>query len=323
MITARGLRRSFAVRGRTVEAVRGVDFDIGAGEIAAFLGPNGAGKTTTVRMLTTLLRPTGGQAVVAGKDLLADQRGVRRRIGCVAQGHGSAPDHQVREQIELQARIYGADKATAAAQAEKLMGELELSGLDKRVAKTLSGGQRRRLDLALGLVHTPRLVFLDEPTTGLDPQSRANLWAHIADLRAQRGATVFLTTHYLDEADALADRVFIMDNGTIVASGTPEELKSQVADDRITIGVPDHQRPRASAAVIALPGVSQVAATVAGLDFRVANGDALLVPLLRELDFAGVTATSVEVRRPTLDDVFLTLTGRSLREGAATVGAGR
>ncbi|WP_433256521.1 ABC transporter ATP-binding protein [Streptosporangium sp. CA-135522] len=211
-----------------IEAVRGVDLAVEAGEIVGFLGPNGAGKTTTMRMLTTLLRPSGGTATVAGHDLLADPEGVRRRIGYVSQAGGLSPVNPVGEELELHAMLYGMRPAQARERVREVLGDLALTGLQTRPGGALSGGQRRRFDLAFGLVHGPALLFLDEPTTGLDPQSRADLWDHVRRLRAERGLTVFLTTHYLEEADALADRLLIIDHGVIVAEGTPAELKDGV-----------------------------------------------------------------------------------------------
>ncbi|MGV9779560.1 ABC transporter ATP-binding protein, partial [Streptosporangium sp. NPDC003464] len=196
-----------------------------AGEIVGFLGPNGAGKTTTMRMLTTLLRPTGGTATVAGHDLLTDPRAVRRHIGYVSQHGGIGPADPVGEALELHALLYGMRPAEARERIGEVLDGFGLTGLEARPGGALSGGQRRRFDLAFGLVHGPSLLFLDEPTTGLDPQSRANLWDHVRRLRQERGLTVFLTTHYLDEADALADRLFVIDHGVIVAEGTPAELK--------------------------------------------------------------------------------------------------
>ncbi|GAA2071170.1 ATP-binding cassette domain-containing protein [Streptomyces albiaxialis] len=226
VIQTSGLTRTFQTKNRTVEAVRGIDLTVRGGEILGFLGPNGAGKTTTLRMLTTLLPPTSGSATVAGHDLARDPRGVRARIGYVAQSGGVDPTVTVREELTTQARLYRLPRPEAAARAEELAGELGLAELLDRKCAALSGGQRRRLDIAMGLTHRPGVLFLDEPTTGLDPGSRAALWELIRHLRDSRGMTVFLTTHYLDEADALADRLVVVDQGRIVAEGTPAELKS-------------------------------------------------------------------------------------------------
>ncbi|RJL32461.1 ABC transporter ATP-binding protein [Bailinhaonella thermotolerans] len=220
MIVTRGLSRSF---GR-VEAVRGLDVEIGAGEIVGFLGPNGAGKTTTLRMLATLLRPTDGTATVAGHDLLADPRGVRRAIGYVRQGGSADPTRPVREELELQASLYGLRPPRE--HVARVCEAFGLTGLADRPPAALSGGQRRRLDLALGLIHRPRVLFLDEPTTGLDPRTRAALWDHVRRLR-EEGTTVLVSTHYLEEAEALYDRVLIIDGGAIVADGPPSALKSR------------------------------------------------------------------------------------------------
>ncbi|MFG2074374.1 ABC transporter ATP-binding protein [Nonomuraea maritima] len=209
-----------------VQAVQGVDIEVEAGEIVGFLGQNGAGKTTTMRMLTTLLRPTSGTATVAGHDLVAEPREVRRRIGYVAQSSPLPSGTPLRDELELQGLLHGLGRRETAARAEEVLARLELTGLDARPAAALSGGQRRRFDVAFALLHDPALLFLDEPTTGLDPQSRAQLWDHIRALRAHRGTTVFLTTHYLDEADALCDRLLVIDHGRIVAEGTPAQLKT-------------------------------------------------------------------------------------------------
>ncbi|MFI8929620.1 ABC transporter ATP-binding protein [Streptomyces sp. NPDC053474] len=229
IISTAGLARTFAAKSGPVEAVRGIDLTVEPGEILGFLGPNGAGKTTTLRMLTTLLPPTGGAATVAGHDLLRDPAGVRARIGYVAQSGGVDPQETVRDELVLQGRLYHLTKAKAAARAEELAADLGLTELLGRKTAALSGGQRRRLDLALGLVHRPAVLFLDEPTTGLDPASRANLWTLVRRLRAEHGTTVFLTTHYLDEADALADRIVVVDRGVVVAEGTPAALKERHA----------------------------------------------------------------------------------------------
>jgi ABC-2 type transport system ATP-binding protein len=226
MIMTSGLSKTFP---DGVEAVRGVDLTVEAGEIVALLGPNGAGKTTTMRMLTTLLRPTAGTAAVAGRDLLADPRGVRGRIGYVSQGGGIGPADLVGEELELHALLYGMRPAEARERVAETLERFGLAHLAGLPGGALSGGQRRRFDLAFGLVHGPSLLFLDEPTTGLDPQSRADLWDHLRRLRRERGLTVLLTTHYLDEADALADRLIVIDRGVIIAEGTPAEVKGGAA----------------------------------------------------------------------------------------------
>ncbi|MEU3828210.1 ATP-binding cassette domain-containing protein [Streptomyces sp. SID161] len=225
VISTAGLSRTFRTKGGPVHAVRGIDLTVRAGEILGFLGPNGAGKTTTLRMLTTLLRPTGGTATVAGRDLATDPVGVRRASGYVAQSGGVDPQITVREELVTQGRMYRLSRAEAVARAAELARELDLTGLLDRRTGTLSGGQRRRLDIAMALTHRPRVLFLDEPTTGLDPGSRADLWDLVRRLRDDHGTTVFLTTHYLDEADALADRLVIVDRGTVAAEGTPSALR--------------------------------------------------------------------------------------------------
>jgi ABC-2 type transport system ATP-binding protein len=315
VIHARGLARTFRKKKQEVHAVVGVDLDVEAREIVGFLGPNGAGKTTTLRMLTTLLEPTAGTATVAGRDLMADPVGVRRRIGYVSQSGSTAPEARAGEEVVDHARLYGMSTAEATERGQQLFRELDLDGLWERQPKTMSGGQRRRLDIAVGLVHVPEVVFLDEPTTGLDPQARANLWTHIEALREERGTTVFLTTHYLDEADALCDRILVIDHGAIVASGTPDELKSQVGGDVLTVTV---QRPDQVAEVTRLvgelPGAEPPQVLEDRVVGRVAHGAAALVELVRRLDRAEITVSGIESRRPSLDDVFLGLTGRSLRD---------
>jgi ABC-2 type transport system ATP-binding protein len=320
VIHARGLARTFDTkRGRekvAVKAVAGVDIDVEEGEIVGFLGPNGAGKTTTLRMLTTLLKPTTGTATVAGFDLAKDPLNVRKSIGYVSQSGSTASEARAGEEIVDHGLLYGISAEQATRRGKELFDQLELDGMWARQPKTMSGGQRRRLDIAMGLVHDPRLVFLDEPTTGLDPQARANLWTHISDLRTKRGSTVFLTTHYLDEADALCDRILVIDHGSIVASDTPDALKRQVAGDLIELVLHDKEHvPTAAAQLERLGGG---APDVKGLvvSVRVPSAGTELPPLLRSLDAAGVALAAIEVRRPTLDDVFLTMTGRSLRENA-------
>ncbi|MER5905660.1 ABC transporter ATP-binding protein [Streptomyces mirabilis] len=225
IISTAGLARTFRTKRGLVEAVRSIDLTVRPGEILGFLGPNGAGKTTTLRMLTTLLKPTGGAATVAGCDLATDPAGVRRASGYVAQSGGVDPHVSVREELVTQGRLYRLPRAQAQERAEELAHDLGLTGLLDRRTAALSGGQRRRLDIAMALTHRPRVLFLDEPTTGLDPASRADLWDLVRRLRDEHGTTVFLTTHYLDEADALSDRLVIVDRGTVVADGTPSALK--------------------------------------------------------------------------------------------------
>jgi len=318
IIEANGLARTFASRKRKVEAVRGVDLTVDSGEIVGFLGPNGAGKTTTLRMLTTLLRPTAGTATVAGCDLLKDPLGVRQRIGYVPQAigvtaGGTDPNCTVSEELAIQGRAYRLSAADTAARANLLTNQLDLTGLEPRLCKTLSGGQRRRLDIALGLIHSPSLVFMDEPTTGLDPQSRSNLWEHITDLRDKLGTTIFLTTHYLEEADALCDRVLVIDHGKIIAEGVPDELKRQISGDVVTLSVTGDSA-QAKTILAEYPGVREISLDGRAIRMTVEHGEEALPGMLRALDAHDITLASIQLARPTLDDVFLTLTGRSLRD---------
>jgi len=301
-----------------VNAVDGISFEIQQGEFFALLGPNGAGKTTTLRMLTTLLRPTAGTATVAGCDLLRDPAGVRRRIGYVPQAigvtaGGTDPNCTVSEELTIQGRVYRMSAQDAAARASLLTSQLDLTGLESRQCKTLSGGQRRRLDIALGLIHSPAVVFLDEPTTGLDPQSRSNLWEHIAGLRGKLGTTVFLTTHYLEEADVLCDRVLVIDHGKIIAEGVPDELKRRISGDVVTLSV-NGDSGKAQAILADHPGVREISVDGNAIRMTVEHGEEALPGMLRALDEHGITLESIQLARPTLDDVFLTLTGRSLRD---------
>jgi ABC-2 type transport system ATP-binding protein len=306
VIEARGLAKSFT----GAEAVRGVDLTVEAGEIVGFLGPNGAGKTTTLRMLTTLLRPTAGTATVAGRDLTGDPAGVRRRIGYVAQGGSTNPACTAAQELVLQARLYRVPDPRA--RAREL---LELFGVPDRETGTLSGGQKRRLDIALGIVHTPALIFLDEPTTGLDPQSRAEVWRHIRGLRDRHGTAVFLTTHYLDEADALCDRILIIDQGKIIGEGTPEDLKRRLSGDIVTVEI-DGDAGRAREALTTLTAVRNVRVEDRTLRITVVHGDRILIELTRALDTQGVRPRSIRLTRPTLDDVFLAVTAREAGRAA-------
>jgi ABC-2 type transport system ATP-binding protein len=316
IIEAHGLARTFRVRNHTVQAVRGVDMTVEAGEIVGFLGPNGAGKTTTLRMLTTLLAPTAGTAAVAGHDLLRDPRGARREFGYVAQSGGTDPQNLVVEELILQARLYRIGRAEAVRRAGALAEQFDLGPVLRRPVRSLSGGQRRRLELAMGLVHEPPLVFLDEPTSGLDPQSRSNLWEHVRRLREELGVTVFLTTHYLEEADALCDRLLIIDQGRIAGEGTPEALKRRISGDVVTITV-GAEPDRAAKLLGELGRVRDVAVADLTLRLTVESGEEALLDVMRALDGAALPLRSIQAARPTLDDVFLTLTGRSLREDTA------
>ena len=312
MIRTSGLRKSFRTRKGAVDAVRGVDLTVQEGEIFGFLGPNGAGKTTTLRMLATLIVPDGGEATIAGADLRRDPGGVRRQIGYVAQGGSTWDTVTAREELVLQARLYGIGKAQARQLAERAIEGFQLTEFADRKCQTYSGGQRRRVDVALGIIHAPKVVFLDEPTTGLDPQSRAHMWDEVRRLRSE-GLTVFLTTHYLEEADALCDRVAIIDHGQIVAEGTPDELKREVAGDVVTVGV-NGNADKAAALLDGQPYVRQLEQSENLLRLYVDTGAVAIPLILRTLDGAGLDLGSIELHRPSLDDVFLTKTGRSLRE---------
>ncbi|MEW2376354.1 ATP-binding cassette domain-containing protein [Micromonospora sp. NPDC047812] len=318
MIETRGLRKSFRSReGRqtkTVDAVRGVDLKVAEGEIFGFLGPNGAGKTTTLRMLATLIEPDGGEATVAGADLRKDPAEVRRRIGYVAQGGSTWDESTAREELVLHARMYGIGKADAHRRAARALDAFQLTEYADRKCKTYSGGQRRRVEIALGIIHEPSIVFLDEPTTGLDPQSRAHMWDEIRRLRGD-GMTVFITTHYLEEADALCDRIAIMDHGEVVAEGTPTELKREISGDVVLVGLDAAATPQAAQLLDGEPYVNKLETVEeGGLRLYVDEGATAIPQILRRVDTAGLGLRSIELHRPSLDDVFLTKTGRSLRE---------
>ena len=315
MIETRDLRRTFKSRKTEVEAVRGVDLTVGTGEIFGFLGPNGAGKTTTLRMLATLLAPSAGEATIAGADLRREPQTVRERIGYVPQGGSTDPAETGRGELIIQGRLYGMSKADAQQRAADVLAALDLVEAADRAIGTYSGGMKRRLDVGLGIVHTPAVLFLDEPTTGLDPQARARMWDEIRRLREQ-GTTVFLTTHYLEEADALADRLAIIDHGQIVAEGTADELKRQVAGDVVTLGV-NGSMERVLETVRLQPFVREATGEDGFVRLYVERGETAVPQILRLLDGAGLEAASIALNRPSLDDVFLRQTGRSLRDEAA------
>ncbi len=319
MIHARGLAQTFQTRrGREkveVKAVQGVGVGVEEGEVVGFLGPNGAGKTTTLRMLTTLLKPTAGTATVAGFDVATQPVQVRQSIGYVSQSGSTAGEARAGEEIMDHGMLYGISQEQAERRGRELFSQLNLEGMWTRKPKTMSGGQRRRLDIAMGLTHDPKLVFLDEPTTGLDPQARANLWRHIADLRTHRGSTVFLTTHYLDEADVLSDRILVIDDGVIVAADTSDNLKARVAGDLVVLELEDPAKvPAAAERLGSISERAEVETDGPLVRGRVPRAGVVVPGLMRDLDRADVRLTSIEVRRPTLDDVFLNLTGHSLRE---------
>jgi ABC-2 type transport system ATP-binding protein len=314
LIETRALRRVFTSRRGSVEAVAGVDLRVGAGEIFGFLGPNGAGKTTTLRMLATLLQPTSGEASVAGADLQREPQKVRERIGYVGQRGSTDPNVSGREELVLQARLYGATRRAARERAQELIEMLELTDCADRKTGTYSGGQRRRLDIGVGLAHRPQVLFLDEPTTGLDPQSRARMWDEVRRLRGM-GTTVFITTHYLDEADALCDRLAIIDHGRIVAEGSPQALKREIAGDIVTIGVPEPERVLTLLRAQAF--VREATAEDGRVRLYVDRGEEAMPSLLRLLDRERFELHTLELHRPSLDDVFLRQTGRSLREQPA------
>ncbi len=318
MIQARQLTRDFVVKKEVVHAVRGIDLDVAAGELVALLGPNGAGKSTTLRMLTTLIPPTSGSAVVAGCDVATDAPGVRRRIGYIGQGNGAGRSWRVRDELVMQGRFYAMPKREAADRADELLHSLELADLAKRKVSSLSGGQRRRLDVAMGLMHRPVLLFLDEPSTGMDPQNRANLWDHVLRLR-DAGTTIVLTTHYLEEADSFAERVIVIDHGRIIADDTAAALKSTVVGDLLTVRVPEAQAS-AAGEIVRRHGRDIAASRQPGgvqWTLHTDQGRAAFPALIAELALAGCVPDLAELREPTLDDVFLRLTGRSLREEGA------
>jgi ABC-2 type transport system ATP-binding protein len=291
------------------------------GEIFGFLGPNGAGKTTTVRMLTTLLRPTSGQARVAGFDLTTQQQEVRRSIGVALQEAGLDGMATGRELLTLQGQLFGMGSGQARARAAELLELVGLVDAADRFIKTYSGGMKRRLDLASALVHGPRLLFLDEPTEGLDPASRQSVWQEVSRLNHEFGMTVFLTTHYLEEADRLADRLAIIDHGRIVAEGTPSELKASIGGDVVTVVVERSRAAQASAILSQVEGVKDHRLDGAGLTLFVNDGATAVANVIRVLDSAAISVGSVAVSQPSLDEVFLRATGSRLEGAESQEGA--
>jgi ABC-2 type transport system ATP-binding protein len=312
-IQTRALRRNFK---GDIKAVRDIDLAVSAGEVFGFLGPNGAGKTTTVRMLCTLLPPSAGKATVAGLDVVDDAAEVRRRIGVALQEIGLDPVQTGRELLELQCGLYGILGRQARTRTEELLELVGLTDAADRRTKTYSGGMKRRLDLASALVHNPEVLFLDEPTTGLDPASRLTIWDEVRRINAN-GTTVFLTTQYLEEADKLCNRVAIIDDGQIVAEGSPEQLKATMGHDVVSVSLNGADADATEYALTGLSGLERVVAEPHALALYVEDGASSIAEIVRRLDRDRITVGAISVSRPSLDDVFLRATGRRL-EGEQT-----
>jgi ABC-2 type transport system ATP-binding protein len=309
-IEVRDLRKRFG----EFEAVRGVDFDVAAGEVFGFLGPNGAGKTTTINMLCTLTKPTSGTALVAGHDVAHERDEVRRHIGLVFQDPTLDAYLTAEQNLRLHAELYGVDRALVPGRMQQVLDMVGLSDRRDAPVQTFSGGMRRRLEIARGFLHSPRVLFLDEPTIGLDPQTRSSIWRYIQLLQRTEGITIFMTTHYMDEAE-LCDRIAIMDQGQIVALDTPAALKARVGADRVRIQTEDDD---AAIAAIAERFGIEARITDGAVTFFVPSGEEFVPRLFAEL---GVAIKSVSVSRPTLDDVFMSYTGTTIRDAEASFGS--
>jgi len=294
-----------------VKALAGLSFAVTPGTVFALVGPNGAGKSTAVKILTTLTTADAGRATVAGLDVLAEGDRVRRTIGVVAQGSGVDVQATGRENLRLQGQIHGIRGRSIEVRAQELLERFGLADAADRVARGYSGGMQRRLDIAMALVHDPAVLFLDEPTTGLDPEVRADMWSEIAELARERGKTVLLTTHYLEEADQLAERVAIVDRGTVVAEGTPEELKRELRGDAIHVDLETEYNGRVNRALSALEAVRDVTVDGKSLRARADDGGRAVPLVLQALEKQGVAVASVRVARPSLDDVYLKYAGRT------------
>lgn len=305
-IQVRNLTKGY---GNGVQALAGLSFHVSDGEIFGLLGPNGAGKSTTVRILATLTQPDAGQAAVAGYDVVREAADVRRRIGYVAQASGVDRHATGRENLALQAQLQRVPGKIRAKRVTSLLARVGLAEAADRIVGTYSGGMRRRLDIAMGLVHEPAVLFLDEPTTGLDPETRSALWDDLSRLRKERQLAVLLTTHYLEEADRLCDRVAIIDRGQLVVQGTPSALKAQIRGDMVTLEV-DSESKTAVERLRAVEGVREVLANGSGVVARVDNGASALPELITVLERAGVKVASATLSEPSLDDVYLYHTGR-------------
>jgi len=310
-----------------VRAVDGIDFEVNAGEIFAFLGPNGAGKTTTIKMLNTLTRPTSGTATVAGFDIVKNSAEVRQHLGYVAQDVGVDEHATGRENLTLYGHFYRLDSKTIKQRVKEIFELVDLTGSEDRMVSTYSGGMRKRLDLAMGLIHEPEVIFMDEPTTGLDPQTRVHIWDYIRNLTKHVGVTTFLTTHYMEEADRLADHIAIIDRGKIIAMGTSDELKRSIGGDVVTLSPcvdkDDECQEfirRTEAVLSGKPFVTGTKATDGELAVYVNDGGSAIPSIMQLLSSQGIEVKRISIARPSLDDVFLKYTGRTIRgqEGTPT-----
>jgi ABC-2 type transport system ATP-binding protein len=310
-IAASNLRKTYK---GGVHALDDVSFEVETGTIFGLLGPNGAGKSTTVKILTTLSRADSGEARVAGLDVVRDALQVRRSIGVVGQRPGLDPDATGRENLEMQAEIYGVFGAARRRRVDQLLERVGLAEAGGRLAKTYSGGMQRRLDVALGLVHRPKVLFLDEPTTGLDPEARAELWQEIERLAREEEMTILLTTHYLEEADRLASELVIVDRGRVVAQGSPDRLKRELHGDTVQVELVESSNGDASASVARVLGITEVGVDGRVLRARVANGAAAIPSIITALEQNGLRVASATVARPSLDDVYLRYAGRSFQQ---------
>jgi ABC-2 type transport system ATP-binding protein len=313
-IEAHGLVKTYP---GDVRALDGLDLAVASGTVFGLLGPNGAGKSTTVRILTTLSRPDAGSARVAGHDVLAAPVRVRHAIGVVGQRHGGDLDATGRENLVLQGEFYGITGAELKRRATESLERFGLAGAGDRLVKTYSGGMQRRLDVAMGLIHRPQVLFLDEPTTGLDPEARAQMWAEIERLARAEGMTILLTTHYLEEADRLASQLAIVDRGRIVAGGTPDALKSELHGDTIQVELAEGDGPAACAALEGMPGAREVTLDGRTLRARVRDGGTAVPMVLAALEAQNVRAAAVTLARPSLDDVYLRHAGRAFHQADA------
>ncbi|CAM5522974.1 ATP-binding cassette domain-containing protein [Streptomyces narbonensis] len=317
-VSTRGLVKSYpGPRGTTTHAVRGLDLDVPQGETFAFLGPNGAGKSTTIALLCALARPTSGHATVAGADVLARPHLVRRHVGMLFQHSTLDADLTAEQNLRIHARLYGLPRRQARLRTTEVLETAGLTDRRRSPVRTLSGGMRRRLEIARALLHSPRVLFLDEPTTGLDPHARAEVWDQLRALRDRHGNTLFVTTHYLEEAEN-CDRIGIIDHGRLVAQGTPLALKAAIGDDRVVLRTSDD--PTAHGVVCGIaPQDRAVTADTDGISLRVPDGSAWIPRFCTALERAGIAVHTASASRPTLDDVFFHHTGRSLH----TAGGGR